>query len=52
MELEYMNILNQYIVKQLNDLRLGLEGALTISENMEKLISSITLERVPEMWSK
>jgi len=45
-----MNILLLEIITSLEDIDQGFKGILTISENMERIIESIALNRVPVNW--
>jgi dynein heavy chain len=47
-----MNILLGEIRKSLEDLRLGLTGALNITDSMEALGRALQFNRVPETWEK
>lgn len=47
-----MNILIEEIVRSLRELDLGLKGQLTISDDMEALISSLAGGTIPLSWSK
>eukprot|EP00828_Plagiopyla_frontata_P040725 TRINITY_DN55_c0_g1_i5.p1 TRINITY_DN55_c0_g1~~TRINITY_DN55_c0_g1_i5.p1 ORF type:complete len:913 (-),score=135.15 TRINITY_DN55_c0_g1_i5:161-2899(-) len=49
-ELEYMNSLITEINKSLQDIDLGFQGQLTISEKMEEIIDSVSLNRIPKSW--
>ena len=49
-ECERMNILLQEIKKTLEDLRLGLTGALNITDAMENLQRSLSYNKVPASW--
>jgi dynein heavy chain, axonemal len=49
-ECERMNILCGVIRRTLQELDLGLKGDLSISENMELVMHSLFLDRVPEAW--
>lgn len=51
-ELECMNLLCEKIIKSLVELKMGLEGAMSISEDMEVLIKCLVLEKVPPQWAK
>jgi len=51
-ECEYMNILIRVIVSSLADIELAFKGELTMTEQMEILMDSIALNRVPAPWSK
>ena len=50
-ECDRMNMLLSEIHRSLNELKLGLQGALNISESMERLGSSLFIDRVPDSWS-
>jgi dynein heavy chain len=47
-----MNKLLEEIRTSLEGLRLGLSGALNITEEMEALQSALTLNKVPATWEK
>lgn len=49
-EMEYMNALVEVIVISLEEISQGIQGLLTISEAMEKIIDSLSLNRVPVVW--
>jgi len=51
-ECERMNGLLEEIEKSLEELRLGLEGALNMSDAMDSLAKSLVLNRVPGSWEK
>nr|XP_054596285.1 dynein axonemal heavy chain 11 [Nothobranchius furzeri] len=51
-ECERMNLLLAEIRRSLSELQLGLKGELTISSNMEALLSSLFSDSVPESWSR
>lgn len=51
-EIEYMNNLLTEIVRSLEETDQGFKGLLTITEKMENLIISISLNRVPDNWVK
>jgi dynein heavy chain len=51
-ECEKMNILLMTIRKSLGDLQLGLQGALNISEAMDKQMTSMFMDQIPAMWEK
>lgn len=51
-ECERMNTLLGEIRRSLEDLRLGLTGALNITDSMEGLASALSLNRVPANWEK
>ena len=51
-ECEKMNILLTTMRKSLGDLQLGLQGALNISEAMDKMMTSMFLDQIPAMWEK
>lgn len=46
-----MNILIKVIKTSLLELQLGLKGELSMSEAMEELMNSISLENVPGTWA-
>lgn len=50
-EMEYMNTLVETIVISLEEISQGLQGLLTISEAMEAIIDSLSLNRVPTAWT-
>lgn len=45
-----MNTLLQEIKRTLEDLRLGLTGALNITDSMESLQRSLQVNKVPASW--
>ena len=47
-----MNVLIKVIVIALFDIQLAFKGELTMSEQMERLMDDINLNRVPASWSK
>ena len=47
-----MNILMGDARLSLDELKLGLEGALNISDAMEALSTSLSMNRVPANWAK
>jgi len=49
-EMEYMNVLVFEIVASLEEISQGIQGLLTISEQMEKIINDLSLGRVPVVW--
>jgi dynein heavy chain len=49
-EMEYMNALVQEIITSLEEISQGILGLLTISESMERIISDLSLGRVPQVW--
>lgn len=49
-ECERMNVLLGEIKRTLEDLRLGLTGALNITDAMENLQRSLTVNKVPSSW--
>ena len=51
-ECERMNTLLFEIKTSLESLRLGLIGALNITEEMEALVLCLTLNKIPPMWEK
>ena len=51
-EAERMNILLDTVRLSLEELRLGLEGALNFSDAMDELSKALTLNRVPGNWTK
>lgn len=51
-ECERMNILMAEIKRSIQELELGLNGELTISEAMDALMMSIYINKVPESWEK
>jgi len=50
-ECERTNKLVCEMKRSLAELKLGLEGSLNMSDGMEALLSSLTLDRVPANWS-
>jgi dynein heavy chain len=51
-ECERMNLLLGEIRKSLEDLRLGLTGALNITDAMENLTKALSFNKVPDTWEK
>lgn len=51
-EVERMNILLGEIKRSLEDLRLGLTGALNMTDSMEALSFSLQFNKVPSSWEK
>lgn len=51
-ECERMNILLQTIKGTLEELRLGLTGALNVTDAMELLSNCLLFNRVPPSWEK
>lgn len=51
-ECERMNLLLQTIKVSLEDLRLGLEGALNMTDQMEILQQCLTYNKVPATWEE
>mmetsp|Transcript_24452 Transcript_24452/g.59362 ORF Transcript_24452/g.59362 Transcript_24452/m.59362 type:complete len:817 (+) Transcript_24452:1-2451(+) len=51
-EADYMNGLVGEMIRSLSELQLGFRGELTMSEQMEKLVDSLFLEKIPEWWMK
>ncbi|XP_060805137.1 dynein beta chain, ciliary [Amyelois transitella] len=51
-ECERMNRLMGEIRRSLKELELGLKGELTISSDMEKLMESLFMDKVPDSWTK
>jgi dynein heavy chain len=51
-ECERMNTLVIELKRSLKELRSGLKGELTISPDMESLMDSLFLDKVPESWAK
>jgi dynein heavy chain len=49
-EMEYMNALVIEIITSLEEIAQGIQGLLTISESMEKIIEALSLNRVPILW--
>lgn len=47
-----MNVLIGEIRKSLEDLRLGLTGALNITDSMENLARALQFNKVPDNWEK
>ena len=50
-EVERMNKLLGVITISLQELRLGLDGALNMSDAMELLLNTLPLDRVPAAWA-
>lgn len=51
-ECEYMSVLIVEILRSLFDLDLAFKGELTMTDQMEALMDSIFLDRVPSRWAK
>ncbi|EFC49517.1 axonemal dynein heavy chain beta [Naegleria gruberi] len=51
-ECERMNILLSEIKNSLTELKMGLNGELTMSEQMDKLKKSLSYDQVPARWEK
>lgn len=51
-ECEVMNYLIKIIVESLRDIELAFKGELTMTENMEVLMNSISFNMVPATWAK
>lgn len=51
-ECEYMSVLIHEILKSLSDLELSFKGELTMTDQMEELMDSVFLDRVPGKWGK
>lgn len=51
-EVERMNLLTNEIRRSLGELKLGLQGALNMSDAMDSLLLSLKLGRVPANWNK
>ena len=51
-ECEYMSVLIEAILKSLSDLGLAFKGELTMTDQMEELMDSVYLDRVPAKWAK
>jgi len=51
-ECEYMSVLIDEILKSLSDLDLSFKGELTMTDQMEELMDSIFLDKVPDKWNK
>ena len=49
--MEYMNALVMEIIISLEEIAQGIQGLLTISESMEKIIEALSLNRVPVLWT-
>lgn len=49
-EIEYMNVLLKRVQMSLEELQLGLNGDLTISDKMQELMDSIYANKLPEQW--
>jgi dynein heavy chain len=47
-----MNVLISYMKTSLAELKLGLQGALNMSDAMEALQSSMSMNKVPALWNK
>lgn len=50
-EMEYMNALVEEIVNSLEEISQGIQGLLTISEAMERIIDALSFNRVPVVWN-
>ncbi|KAI8425206.1 hypothetical protein MSG28_007028, partial [Choristoneura fumiferana] len=51
-ECERMNKLMGEIRRSLKEVELGMKGELTISSDMEKLMESLFMDKVPDSWTK
>eukprot|EP00762_Andalucia_godoyi_P002900 ANDGO_04168.mRNA.1 Dynein beta chain len=51
-ECDRMNILIREIRMSLRTLEMGLRGELTVSEQMERIMNALFVDRVPDSWSK
>jgi len=51
-EMDVMNALLDEILRSLNELQLGFAGELTMTETMDRLMSALYLDEVPETWGK
>ena len=51
-ECELINTLINVIVNELKDLELAFKGELTMTNNMEKTMNAIELNRIPTEWAK
>lgn len=51
-ECDRMNILLREIRSSLRALEMGLRGELTISEQMERILNALYIDRVPPTWEK
>ena len=51
-EMDVMNNLIAEMIRSLKELQLGFEGALTMSDAMDALKSSLYLDRIPPSWQK
>jgi len=47
-----MNTLIFYIVSSLRDIELAFKGELTMTENMEKIMADVNVNKVPALWTK
>jgi len=52
LELKQMNALLQRIKKTLSTLKMGFDGKLTMSDEMERLETELALDKVPVAWAK
>ena len=50
-EVQRMNLLLGTLVGSLQELKLGLDGALNMSDSMESLLETLPLDRVPATWA-
>ncbi len=50
-EIEYMTILLTEIARSIEEMDQGLKGLLTISEQMEAMMDSLLLNKVPTSWA-
>eukprot|EP00455_Lapot_gusevi_P042965 TRINITY_DN5174_c0_g1_i1.p1 TRINITY_DN5174_c0_g1~~TRINITY_DN5174_c0_g1_i1.p1 ORF type:complete len:321 (+),score=93.93 TRINITY_DN5174_c0_g1_i1:31-963(+) len=51
-ECERMNILIDRLKKSLEELDLGMKGALSMTSSMQQLFDELFMDRVPEVWTK
>lgn len=49
-EIELMNMLMQKIIASCRDLDLGFKGELTMTEEMDGIVDSLVLDKVPATW--
>jgi len=51
-EMDIMNVLLEEMKRSIKELKLGFAGELTMSDNMENLMASFYLDKIPSSWSK
>jgi hypothetical protein len=47
-----MNTLIFYVVSSLRDIEHAFKGEVTMTENMEKVMADINMNKVPALWTK